>query len=429
MHQVYIAIALAGVLVLVLGLCSKAIKKTPLAEPLIATLLGVAAGPHVLNWIDLAHWGKPEAILTEAARLALAIALMGVALRTSISDLRTVGRPVLWLLTAGMLLMTGFGALTAWWVLGVAPLLALLVGAVLAPTDPVVSSSIVSGEFAAKHLPVRIRAGLSLESGANDGLAYPLVALPILLLTEATVGGALTTWALDRLLVDVLLAALGGAALGYVTARALHTAEKVGMVEGYSMLTLTISLSLMTLALARIVGMDALIAVFAAGLAFNAAGDTDDRQSEERVQEGANQISTFPVFLLFGAALPWGAWGHDPWMYAIFGLAVLVLRRPPMFALLWPALNRPPMDRRDLTFLGWFGPLGVAAIYYATHAAEKVSDPLVWHAGAAAVCASIIAHGMSAAPLTRAYRRHGGRQPREPELAADGLAAERREGG
>lgn len=423
MHQVYVTISLAGVLVLVLALCSRTVKKTPLAEPLIATLLGIAAGPHLLGWVDLAHWGKPEAILVEATRLALSIALMGVALRISMSDLRTVGRPVLWLLTAGMLLMTGLGWLTAWWVLGLAPVLALLVGAVLAPTDPVVSSSIVSGEFAASHLPVRVRAVLSLESGANDGLAYPFVMLPLLLLTHSPAGEPVLTWLLDRFLVDVVLAALGGAALGYATGKALKGAERLGMVESYSMLTLTISLSLLTLGLARITGTDGLVAVFTAGLAFNAASGSADRQAEERVQEGVNQLSTLPVFLLFGAALPWSDWAEAPWMYALFAVLILVLRRPPMFLALWPILKRPPLDGRDMAFLGWFGPLGVAAIFYSTHAAEKSGEGIVWYAGAAAVLASVVAHGTSAASLTMLYARHGGRQPREPERAAEAMSA------
>ncbi|MDF1586786.1 cation:proton antiporter domain-containing protein [Marinimicrococcus flavescens] len=409
MERLYPALALAGFLVLALGLLSRTIKGGVLSEPMVATGVGVLAGPQVLGWLDPASWGPVETVLTTATRLTLAIALMGVALRIEHAQLRAIWRPMGLLLTAGMLAMwVASAALADWW-LGLGLWTALLLGAVVTPTDPVVSSAIVTGRLARRNLPGRLRGSLSLESGANDGLAFLLVMLPLGVLVHSGGIGAARAWLVDGLLVGVLLAVAMGAALGYGAAVLLELAKGRGLVERHSVLSYTVALSLTTLGAARLCGADALIAVFAAGLVFNIVSDTSQQQEEENVQEAVSKLFMPPVFVLFGAVLPWQEWQAMGWPLLGLALGVLVVRRPLALLICAPLLRRwyPP---RELAFLGWFGPVGVAALFYAAHIWERTGEPFVFHAASAVILASIIAHGATAAPLTRLFARHASRE-------------------
>lgn len=85
-------------------------------------------------------------------------------------------------------------------------------------------------------------------------------------------------------------------------------------------------------------------------------------------------------------------------------LALLLLRRLPMMVPLGPWLA-PLRSRLDVLFAGWFGPIGVAAIFYAVLASEKVGNDAVWWVGSLVVGASLLAHGATAAPFTLGYGR------------------------
>jgi sodium/hydrogen antiporter len=403
MEQLDIALTTIGAVVLCLGIVSQALKRTPFQEPLIAVAIGIAIGPLGLGWLDMAAWGDSHRILEEAARLTLAISLMAVALRLSRDDLARLWRPVGVLLTLGMLGMWLVSAALAGWWLEVSLLGALLIGAVITPTDPVVATSIVTGPFAHRHLPERVRHSLSFESGANDGLAYLVVMLPILLLQHDE-EHAWLRWLGETLLLGVIVAAALGLALGWAAAQILHWGKAHCAIESYSILSYTVALSLFTLGAATLIGADALISVFAAGIAFNLCSDTAEKREEEGVQEAVNRLFTLPVFVLFGLALPLDAWLAVGWPLLGFAVLVLLLRRPPVVALLAPAL-RSAYGGGDCAFLGWFGPIGIAAVYYATFAVRHSGEELVWTAASAAILASILAHSLTAAPFTRLYAR------------------------
>jgi sodium/hydrogen antiporter len=401
MSQLEIALAVIGATVLLIGLFSQRIKKSLVQEPLLAVGVGALAGPYGFGWLDVQAWGQPDALLERVAEATLAIALMAVALRLTPGALRSLWRPVVLLLTAGMLTMWAASSLLAGWLLGLPLALALLLGAAITPTDPVVASSIVTGPFAERHLPERVRASLSLESGANDGLAYAFIMLPILTLS-GTVGTAWQRWMIDTLVIGLVVAALIGAAIGYCAERVLHWATKRHLMESYSFLTFTVTLSLFTLGIASLIGTNALVAVFTAGLVFNLYSNTGERHEEERIQEAFSKLFLLPMFVVFGVALPWDAWPGMGWPLVALIVLTLLLRRLPMMALLYPALRRS-YTVRDAAFIGWFGPIGVAAIYYALFAVRHTGDAGIWHATSAIVLASILVHGVTAMPFSRWY--------------------------
>jgi NhaP-type Na+/H+ or K+/H+ antiporter len=144
----------------------------------------VLLSPSAFGLIDLSHWGKPETILEQGARLAIAIQVMGVALRLPKGYPFKNWRILAVLLGPIMLIMWLVSGLLVYLIFGLPFWEAMLVGAVITPTDPVVSTSVVTGKVAEENLPERIRNSLSTESAANDGLAYPFVLLPILILTK-----------------------------------------------------------------------------------------------------------------------------------------------------------------------------------------------------------------------------------------------------
>lgn len=403
MSELYLALVAIGGLVLALGLFSRPLKLTIFSAPMLALLLGILLSPAVSDLLAPERWGHSETILEEAARLTLAIGLMGVALRLPADYLLRYWRSLAVLLGIGMPLMCLGGSLLAHWVLGLPWLVALLVGAIVSPTDPIVATSIVTGVTAEKNLPDRVRHTLSAESGLNDGLAYPLVMLPVLLLTRSE-GEAWGHW-LGRVVVwEVGAAALLGMLLGLATGRLLQWAEKEKTIEPPSFLAYTIALSLLALGAAKLIGTDGILAVFVAGVAFDHVVGARERSQEEKVQEAVNQFFTLPIFVLFGLMLPWEGWRQLGWQGGILALAILLLHRLPAWLALKPLV--PQMRPwKDAFFLGWFGPIGVAAVFYAMLALRHTGQETAWHASSLVVFASILAHGMTAAPLAKRYGR------------------------
>ncbi|QIB52262.1 sodium:proton antiporter [Pseudomonas sp. OIL-1] len=409
MEQLNLSLAVMGATAVGVALMSSALKRSPVTESILAMAVGIAVGPYGLALLDLSKWGDETAILEQASRLTLAIGLMGVALRLKRESLRVLLKPIIVLLTIVMLAMWLTSSLLAGWLLGLPLWAALLFGAVVTPTDPVVASSIVTGKFAKTHLPLRIRDGLSLESGANDGLAYLFVMLPIFMMTLAP-GAAWSTWLLESVLIGVVFAIVLGGVIGFSAARLLSLAEHHGWVDKTSLLGYTVAFSLFALGLAELLKADAVVSVFLAGLTFNLFSDKNDEHEEEKIQEGVAKLFTLPMFVIFGIALPFAAWAELGWPLLALTILILLLRRPPILLMLYPALRRY-WTTPDVRFIGWFGPIGIAAIYYASLAHKHMDQPLFWHAGSAIIFASILVHGITAAPSTRLYARHAGVPP------------------
>ncbi len=407
MSSLNTALLTIGGIVLVVGLFSGPLKRGFLSIPLVSLLAGVLLGPAILGVLDPSRWGDQAVILEQAARITLAISLMEVALRLPKRYVFDRWRSLILMLGPVMVLMFVVSGLLAYAVLGVSFWAAMLIGAVVTPTDPVVASSIVQGEVAEENLPARLRHLLACESGANDGLAYPFVFLAILMIQEPP-GRALAGWVTRIVLWEVLGAVVLGAAIGYAAGKALEWSRRRGDIREPSFLAYSLALALTTLGSTRLVGTDGILAVFVAGIAFSAAVDTETQGREERVDEAVNRFFVLPVFVLLGLSLPWAEWASLGWRGVTLAALLLLLRRPPWVLALGgrvPALQGP----RDAPFAGWFGPIGVAALYYAALSEHTVGLHEVWVVGSLVISASVVAHGLSAAPITRLYGRTTGR--------------------
>lgn len=409
MIEINIALVAVGAVVLVVGLLSNLLRSSFVSTPMVALLAGVLLGPAMLGLLVPSDWGgQEETILEQATRLTLAISLMGVALRLperfpfrdwrSMAVLLGLVMPFMWL-ASGLLVYL---------ILGLPLLVALLVGAVITPTDPVVSSTIVTGDVAEEDLPGRLRHTLSAESGANDGLAYPFVFLPILLLSRPS-GEAWMHWVTHTLVWEVGGAVIFGALVGYGAGRLLEWAEHKDAIEESFFLVYTIALSLVVLGAAKLLGSDGILAVFVAGLGFDFAVK-GDREQQRRVQEASTRFFILPIFVLLGLTIPWEGWAELGWGGPVLVVAVLLLRRLPAVLALNP-LMRGVRGGANALFLGWFGPIGVAALYYANLSLRETGIEAAWTVGSLAICASILAHGLTAAPLTKLYGRHAQIKP------------------
>jgi sodium/hydrogen antiporter len=403
-------LAVIGLLAIVVTLISKRIRSLPLSEPMLALAVGILIGPKLLGFVDL-HDPGSKTVLLQASRLLLAVSLMAIAVRYPLSEYRKRVRGVVLLIVVVMPGMAAIPALLGGWLLGLPAATAWLVGACVSPTDPVLASSVVTGESAKSLVPARVRQLLSAESGANDGLAFPLVVLGIVLV----VGEPLSTFAFESLY-GVLAAVAIGVVVGLAGSLGVNVAERDGDLERSVSLLFTVALALCTLGVAKLANTDGILAIFAAGLAYNATSSGQERAAENSIDEGVNRFVVLPLFTLFGVALPWELWGDMGWNVALFAVGVLLLRRLPLIA----ALKRPLGLRWPGTlFYGWFGPIGVSALFYLVFAHEEgVTDPRIFAAGSAVITASVLAHGVSAATGRRWYGRHVDEEPDRPEPAA-----------
>ncbi|MBA4114925.1 MAG: cation:proton antiporter [Rubrobacter sp.] len=403
MHDLYVALAVIGGLLLVLGLLTGLINNTAYAsEPLIALLAGILIGPAVLGWLNLSAVGSQEEVILEQASLVtLAVALVGVALRLPVGFITNNWRPLVVLLGLVMPLMWIISGLLTYLILGIPFLVAMLIGAVVTPTDPVVSSSIVTGDVAEENLPERLRHLISAESGYNDGLGLPFVLVPLLLLTEPP-GEALSHWVVEVILWEVIVGVVVGTLMGYAAGNLLVWAEAKRTTAHTSILSISLALALCVLGVTELIGVNSVLAAFVAGTAFNVVGSSDTREQREHVQDAITRFFDLPIFVLLGMTLPWEGWLDLGWAGLVLAAAVLLLRRPPV-ALALRALIRPVKSRKDAVFLGWFGPLGAAALYYATFSLRETGLEEVWVVGSLLICASVLAHGVSATPLTKLY--------------------------
>lgn len=421
-NDFHLIVTLIGALIMSLGLASARLSRGPLPPTLLALLLGVLVGPAVLDLVDPARLGEPLPILEGVARLTLGIGLVGVALRVPRAYPRRRWRDLSLLVGGGMLLMWAISSALVLWLLALPFWLAVLIGAMITATDPVAASPIVTGTEAERNIPEGMRHAISFESGANDGIAFLLVYLPFLILTRPP-AEALSHWLLHTLVWDVVAATAIGVALGFVAARLLQAAEEREAIESQWRLVYMVALALFAVGAGRLIGSDEILIAFAAGATFVQVVDESERGEEERGQEAVNRFFAIPIFALVGTMLPWEGWAALGWRGPLLAAAVLLLRRPPVILALRPFL-RDVRTVPGALFMGWFGPIAVAAAYYAALVAHRLDEPLVWHVVSLVVCASVIAHGVTGAPLTRRLGRTAGLRSRA-EGAPSGAGAGR----
>jgi len=405
MSGLNVALALISGLVLALDLSTGLLQSRQYlpSEPIVAVAFGIAIGPVGLAAFDLSAWGDPLIILEQAARLTVALAVTSIALRLPKTYFRRRLKSMTALLGPGMVAMWLVSGLVTYAVLPVSFLFAMLIGAIVTPTDPVLANAVVIGKTAEQNIPKRIRYLLSAEAGANDGGAYPFVFLAILLLGES-LRPAVIEWSTHILLVEVIGAILLGIVIGAVVGRLERWVSSRQYLEETSVFTITVALTLGVVGFVSVLGANEILAVFVAGLAYNWQADPEDEAKEQRVEEVFNRLFTLPAFVLFGMVLPWSEWQALGWSGLALVVGILLFRRLPMMLAVSPAVR--PLNRPAATlFMGWFGPIGIAAVFYATLAVKETGIEAIWPIVTIIVAGSVLAHGATGSLLTLRYGR------------------------
>ena len=392
-----IHLVVVGGIAVTVAFASRRLEDLPFSEALLALIVGTALGPHGTGTLDFPTTAT-QPLLTDLARLLLAFTLMTIALRYPVRRLRENVRPVALMLVIVLPLMAVVPAALAVWLVGLPFALAAVLAASLAPTDPVLASDVVSGHPAREALPGRARQILSYESGFNDGLAIVLV-LGALRLAHVHGTGYVLLHAFGGVAAALGIGLVLGLVAGWARRGIRSTTAVVQDETTFPLFTLTFAL--FVLGVGEVLQVDAILGVFVAGLAYNALIDEEDRGPQSRIEEGVDRVLLLPVFVLFGVALPWQAWLALDWWVLAFAVGVVLLRRLP-----WVLLLRRPlqMGRAEAVWLGWFGPIGVAALYYLAHAHEQgLTDQRVWAAGTLVIALSTLVHGVTAPIGRRAY--------------------------
>lgn len=405
MRELNIFLVTVGGLTIALSLIAGLIQNKVylLSEPIAAVALGVLIGPLGMGVVQLSTWGDPLTIVEQSARLTVGLAVMVAALRLPQQYFREHVRPMSAVLLPGMIGMWLISSGLVYALLNVPVLIACLIGAIITPTDPVLAGTIVTGRMSQRNIPAPIRNLLTGESGANDGLAYPFVFLPILLL-EHPPEPAFIDWIASTLLWEVGAAVVIGAAVGAIAGWIEQTSHKYEYLEETSLLSVTVAFTFAVLSGVKLLGSDGILAAFVAGLLFNRLAHSGDEADEQKVQETVLRLFTFPIFVMFGMVLPVNQWIGLGWAGVALPIGTLLVRRLPMMAVFYtfvPAIS----NDHDAFFAGWFGPIGVAALFYATVAHRLIGDDIIWGAATLVILSSVLVHGATATPFTKIYGR------------------------
>ena len=377
---------------------STLLQRISLPGPLLCLAFGVLIGPYAL---DLLRMGDLQVstgtLLEQAARITLAMGLAGVALRLPHGYWQANARWIAVIIGLGMALMLVVATGVLWWGLGASFLLALLVGAIITPTDPVVTTPIVTGSLAEEKITERVRHNLSAESGINDGLGYLFVMLPVLLMTAPD--RAWHEFLLKVLLWEVLGAVFIGAVAGFLLGKLFVFVQEHDFMEESSYLAFIVPLGLLLLGAGKLIGTDGLLAVFVGVAVFGQVIPQREEAEEDKVQDAIARLFLLPVFVLLGLALPIGEWSSVGWGAVAVVTAAVLLRRLVTLWVLRPLL-KGVHDRSETFFLSWFGPIGVSALFYATLAERHTGNHEIFLLATLAITCSVLIHGITAAPLS-----------------------------
>jgi NhaP-type Na+/H+ or K+/H+ antiporter len=395
LYKIFLSVAL---LVLVLGLTNKQLKRYWLNGPFVAMMVGIATGPHGFNIVNPGGTAQVFLLLEQASRITMTIGLLAAGLQLTPQTIRGQLKSIVLTLALIMPLMWVITSLLAYSILALPLAMAVLIGGILTPTDPIVSSTILNGDLAEKNIPQRIKTTILTESGVNDGLGFPFVAFALVLVegSHESIGDWLTHAVMLKTVLTMILA--GAIGLGF--AKLQMWAEARDWLEKQSFLTLSFALCLLVTAFFYLVGMNEILAAFVTGLAYSGHIDGQARSAESRAQETLDRLCSLPFFYILGFCLPFPLW-QEQWTVLLgFALAVLFLRRPLAFILTYP-LFRGRFVRQEISFMAWFGPLGVAAIYYIVTEGSKHQQLDVWRIASFVIFCSVVVHGLSSSPLTQ----------------------------
>lgn len=434
----------AGLLLLAMALAGSLLKRLPLSTSMLYLAAGFGLGPAGLGVLDVDPF-RPSPLLERLAEIAVLVSLFVAGLKLSAPLRHAQWLLPLRLAVVSMLFTIALVAVAGMWGLGLSLGAAVLLGAILAPTDPVLASDVQLEDPGDSD---RLRFSLTAEAGLNDGVAFPFVMLGLGLLGLHELGTGGWKWAAVDVLWSIGAGLASGGALGFLLSRLvvylrIRHREAVGLDE-----FLALGLIALAYGTALLIHAWGFLAVFAAGLAFRRvearpgaggtlhgalhAASTDPQRKDIGADEavatdprhataymtqavlGFNEqlerIAEVAIVLLVGVIISTGYWS---WVGLALAAVLFTVIRPLSVWAGLAGLHTAPMQTR---LLGWFGIRGIGSFYYVIYAVNYGSDQIL-HADAekllacifTVIAASIVVHGVSAAPLMEIYQRRWAR--------------------
>lgn len=412
-HHFY-ALLLAGVgaLVLMTAWLPMLLRNAPLSLPILCVGAGAALFALPTLRPFAIHPLQFPALVERLSEFVVIVSLMGAGLKidrmiglrswTLTWRLLGIAMPVTMVIVAGLAL----------WLLGVGLAAALLIAAVLAPTDPVLASDVQVGG-PGEGVEDEARFALTSEAGLNDGLAFPFVHLAIAFSAASFGSGDLLEWFGRDLLWKIFLGAGAGYAigrgLGYLTFHLPMRASLSRTGDGFVALAVT----LLAYGLVETLGGFGFLAVFVSALALrNASRDHDYHDRLHGFAEEAERLLMMLLLVLFGGIVAFGGLlAPFDWTMLLFVAGVLLVARPVAGLL---SLLRSKLPWREQLVISFFGIRGMGSIYYLAFAlnhASFVDHRRLWAVVGGVVLASILLHGITVTPALRLLDRWQRRRP------------------
>jgi len=400
------ALPTIAVLLIGYGALSGRLQVTVITQAMVFVAFGLLVGNRVLDLVEVDTANQYVRLLAEAT---LALVLFTDAARVNLGTLRREAALPARLLGLGLPLTIVAGTLAG---LALFPQLDLWTAAalatVLAPTDAALGLPVVSN----RRLPSRIRQGLNVESGLNDGVCVPLLII-FLTLAQAEEGvGHIEPFRV--VLEEIGFGTIGGILAGALCALVLRTFAARGWMEGTWQQINAVAAPLLAYTVAVALGGSGFIAAFVAGIVFGAmAGERAEHSTFLAEQSG--ELLNAVTFLLFGAVLLGPAFADLDWRVALYAVGSLTVVRMLPVAL---AMLGAGMRRVTVGFLGWFGPRGLASIVFVLILVEQTELPersLMLTVVTWTVALSVYAHGLTAWPGANRYADWYAAQRRDHE--------------
>ncbi|MEK6273067.1 MAG: cation:proton antiporter [Actinomycetota bacterium] len=374
------AILLFGALLAVAAALSGVMRGTVLSISVLSVALGIG-----LASADVVSVDATDSAVVHLIELALILTLFSDGLFVNRELLRIHWGPVTRAIVLAMPITLGLLALMG---RGIFPDLtweeAFLLAAVLTPTDPVVTSTVVT----AQRVPSTVRHTLNLESGLNDGLALPFVLFFIVLAQPGGDAGGEAA----KLLGEAGFGALVGISLGLLGGRLHRHLPGGGITARYEGIY-AIGFGLAAFGLADVTIGNGLIAAFVAGIVMGvAAHDIPDAFVE--FAENVSAISHVLTFFVFGALIVATGYDGEIWRLAVFILLALLVARP---AAILISFVRSRLPGPQKMFIAWFGPKGVASMLFALFVlkSDVGASSTIFDVAAFVILSSIVAHGLT----------------------------------
>jgi len=400
MHGFQLDLLVFGGLLICGALISGVTKRSFLSLTALYVVAGIILGD---SGLEVLHFSPQDPFVEDLAVVALVLILFRDGLEVDAEMLQREWRAPLRKLVLAMPITAGIIAVAAHAIVGLDWLEAFLLGALLSPTDPVLSQSVVTNPL----VPRRVRHSLNLESGLNDGLALA----PVIALTAAlsTTGDDFVWWRF--ILEDLTIGLAAGVVTGLIASALLPREDQLReIIPPHQRVLFAIGIVFASYGALSYGGHgNGFIDVFVCAITLGIRRPDLRRHVEEGTKE-LTEIVKLGVFVVFGSFISFsGMFDHGAAAVAIV-LVTLLVARP---VAIWLALLgvRPPFDRQTTAFMAWFGPKGVATMTYSLFVlgAHVQGGKEITDLASLVVLTSIIAHGLTDHPGAIWMGRHAQR--------------------